>query len=173
MHLDRMIEYFVQNLIARRNSVGMTQKRLAEEMTRRGINWFPQTAARVEQFQRHLKLDEAIEIADILQTPLATMLRDPFNDGGKTMTAGFSGNPHRYVATERLAETPAPKADHVETQLHFGFDALTQATLALAYEQRTANLIALASLCAEFGRRETGEPFAAEAAERLGAGDQS
>lgn len=89
------------------------------------------------------------------------------------MAQGMNGNPHRYVATERLAETPRPQNGNVAEQLHFGFDGLTQATLALAYEQRTANLIELASLCAEFGRRETGEPFAAEAAERLGAGDQS
>ena len=82
-------------------------------------------------------------------------------------------NPHSYAAAERIKEAPSPKTGGAEEQLHFGFDGLTQATLALAYEQRTANLIELASLCAEFGRRETGEPFAAEAAERLGGGDQS
>lgn len=82
-------------------------------------------------------------------------------------------NPHSYAATERINEKPIPKHNSLDEQLHFGFDGLTQATLALAYEQRTANLIELASLCAEFGRREAGEPFAAEAADRLGAGDQS
>lgn len=50
-------------------------------------------------------------------------------------------NPHFLVATERLIEAPAPKRS-LEKQIHFMGDALTQATLALAYEQRTANLIA-------------------------------
>ena len=96
--------------------------------------------------------------------------RTPTIPKGRTVK---NPNPHSYAAAERLAETPVPKRHSTEEQLHFGFDGLTQATLSLAYEQRTANLIELASLCAEFGRRETGDPFAAEAAERLGAGGQS
>lgn len=49
-------------------------------------------------------------------------------------------NPHARVATERLTETPRPRTS-LDGQLHFGFDALTQAVLALADEIRTANLI--------------------------------
>lgn len=43
-----------------------------------------------------------------------------------------------------------------------------EATLALAFEKRTENLIALAALCTANGRKELGEPFVAEAIERLG-----
>lgn len=62
--------------------------------------------------------------------------------------SSMSGNPHA---------SPLPAGD-----------ARTQVTLALAFEQRTANLIALAALHAANGRRELGEPFIAEAVERLG-----
>lgn len=54
----------------------------------------------------------------------------------------MNGNPHYDLATLRLVETPSPKRGS-ETQIHFASDALTQATLALAFEQRTANLVAL------------------------------
>lgn len=43
-----------------------------------------------------------------------------------------------------------------------------EAIMALAFEQRTANLIALATLCSANGRKELGEPFIAEVTERLG-----
>lgn len=55
-------------------------------------------------------------------------------------------NVHAFASARRLAETPQPKTDSVEEQMNFGFDALTQATLALAFEQRTSNLIAWMSL---------------------------
>ena len=55
-------------------------------------------------------------------------------------------NDHSFASAERLSETPRPQAGGVEEQMNFGFDALTQATLALAYEQRTANLVAWMSL---------------------------
>lgn len=43
-----------------------------------------------------------------------------------------------------------------------------EAIMALAFEQRTANLIALAALHTANGSKELGEPFIAEATERLG-----
>lgn len=60
-------------------------------------------------------------------------------------------NDHAFVSAERLSETPRPLTGGVEEQMNFGFDALTQATLALAYEQRTANLIALTNLSLSAG----------------------
>ncbi len=51
------------------------------------------------------------------------------------------GNPHSNIASRRLAETPIPRGIGGEAQVNFGFDALTQATLALAYEQRTQSMI--------------------------------
>lgn len=55
-------------------------------------------------------------------------------------------NVHAFASAQRLTETPQPKTHTAEEQMNFGFDALTQATLALSYEQRTANLIAWMSL---------------------------
>lgn len=54
-------------------------------------------------------------------------------------------NPHLGIATGRLNQAPKPQGN-LETHIHFMGDALTQATLALAYEQRTANLIAAHAL---------------------------
>lgn len=45
---------------------------------------------------------------------------------------------------------------------------ITDATLALAFEQRTRAFIELAALCTANGRKELGEPFIAEAIERIG-----
>lgn len=84
------------------------------------------------------------------------------------MTRDIPGNPHAYVATYRLTETPRPRLRTIAAQIHFGFDALTQAALALAYEKRTENLIALATYSAEVGRRELGDPSIEEVSRRLG-----
>lgn len=54
----------------------------------------------------------------------------------------MNGNPHYSVSTVRLREMPRRGRD----QFGFFADSLTQATLALAYEQRTANLLASCSL---------------------------
>lgn len=64
------------------------------------------------------------------------------------MTLGLPGNPHEEY-----------------TILHH---STADAILALAYEQRTANLIALATYSAEVGRRERGEPLIEEVSRRLG-----
>lgn len=57
------------------------------------------------------------------------------------------GNPHAPIATARLHETPATARD-TAVQVQYMADALTQATLANAYEQRTANLLQLEVLMA-------------------------
>jgi hypothetical protein len=44
---------------------------------------------------------------------------------------------------------------------------LNDSTLALAYEKRTANLIALAACWADYGGAERGEQFLTEAENRL------
>lgn len=54
-------------------------------------------------------------------------------------------NPHFRISAERLFQAPKSQGS-LETQIHFMGDAITQATLALAYEQRTANLIAAHAL---------------------------
>lgn len=43
-----------------------------------------------------------------------------------------------------------------------------EATLALAHEKRTENLIALAALCTANGRKELGQPFIDLVMERIG-----
>lgn len=63
-----------------------------------------------------------------------------------------------------------PYADELKLHQDFG-NTLTptvQATLALAYEQRTANIIAMAAQCTANGRKELGHPFIEKAGERLG-----
>ncbi|TSI11955.1 hypothetical protein [Brevibacterium aurantiacum] len=68
------------------------------------------------------------------------------------------GNPHHYEA-----HMDAPN----------GYYQVAQATLALAFEQRTANIIAMAAQCTANGRKELGHPFIEEAGERLGFGAES
>lgn len=69
------------------------------------------------------------------------------------MILGLPGNPHEEYAINH--------------------DSPVAATLALAYEERTRALIALACYSAEVGRRELGEPFIDEVRKRLGAQEKS
>ncbi|WP_404285232.1 hypothetical protein [Glutamicibacter arilaitensis] len=58
------------------------------------------------------------------------------------MSSLLPGNPFAVMANDALGCTPI----NAEDQLNLNTSAVSNATLALAYEQRTANLIALAQL---------------------------
>jgi len=82
---------------------------------------------------------------------------------------GNSHAQHSEVLTEMIGENWIAHEGMTDaTGIASVIQANTEATLALAHEQRTANLIALATLCSANGRKELGEPFIAEAIERLG-----
>lgn len=63
-----------------------------------------------------------------------------------------------------------PGNPHAENALEH--NSQVQATLALAYEQHTYNLIALARHSAEIGARESAGTFIEEVARRLGAAEE-
>lgn len=90
------------------------------------------------------------------------------------MSNSLPGNPHAAESIEAdiaIGESAiAPEGITDATMIASVIQANTSATIALAHEQRTANLIAFASLAAEFGRREIGDPFVAEAQARLKGG---
>lgn len=66
-----------------------------------------------------------------------------------------------------------PYADAVKLHQDHGnsISPAAQATLALAFEQRTRAFIELAALCTTNGRKELGAPMIDEAMERLGLGE--
>lgn len=81
------------------------------------------------------------------------------------------GNGHAAVSkfrTEGLHEWQEREGETDATCIALALDANTEATLALAFEQRTANLIAMAAQCTANGRKELGHPLIEEAGERLG-----
>lgn len=83
----------------------------------------------------------------------------------------LSGNDHAAVSkfrTEGVHEWQGEEGATDATCIAMAIDANTEATLALAFEQRTANVIAMAAQCTANGRKELGQPFIAEAIERLG-----
>jgi transcriptional regulator with XRE-family HTH domain len=61
---------FAVNLRAVREERGISQVRLAEEMTARGWPWRQQTVTRLETGHRMVRLGEAQAVAEILETPL-------------------------------------------------------------------------------------------------------
>lgn len=63
-------EWFAANLRAVRESKGLSQTWLADEMSGRGWPWRQQTVARIENGQRTVRLGEAKTVADILRVPL-------------------------------------------------------------------------------------------------------
>lgn len=68
---------FARRLVEERQRVGLSQAALAERVTAiigRSID--PSALARAEKHERAIRLDEAVAIADVLQVPLASMLRD-------------------------------------------------------------------------------------------------
>ncbi|MGI5162735.1 hypothetical protein ACQEU3_47015 [Spirillospora sp. CA-253888] len=67
-----MTSDFVQRLTARRTELGIAQRRLAERMVGAGFDWHHSTVARTEHGERHLRLDEAQALAQILAMPLTT-----------------------------------------------------------------------------------------------------
>jgi transcriptional regulator with XRE-family HTH domain len=69
--------YFAQQLHAIRDAWGFTQAQIADEMNRRlgGDSWRQQTVQKIEKGTRQVRLDEAVELAAMLGTDLATMIR--------------------------------------------------------------------------------------------------
>ena len=70
-------ETFARRLVEERQRAGLSQAALAERVTAiigRSID--PSALARAEKHERAIRLDEAAAIADVLQVPLASMLRD-------------------------------------------------------------------------------------------------
>ena len=63
-------ERFAANLRMTREAVGVSQSRLADEMTARGWQWRQQTVTRVETGRRSVRLGEAKAVAEILGTSL-------------------------------------------------------------------------------------------------------
>jgi FtsZ-interacting cell division protein YlmF len=61
---------FAANLRAIRDERGISQGRLADEMTARGWPWHQQTVTRVENGRRMVRLGEAQAVAEILHTSL-------------------------------------------------------------------------------------------------------
>ncbi|WP_125240688.1 hypothetical protein [Brevibacterium aurantiacum] len=81
------------------------------------------------------------------------------------------GNDHAAISkfrTEGLHEWQAEEGATDATCIAVAIDANTEATLALGFEQRTANLIALAEFYGNDGHREHGLPILKEINTRLG-----
>jgi transcriptional regulator with XRE-family HTH domain len=66
---------FAANLREARESRGMSQYALAQEMHNRGWPWRQQTVTRVETGQRMVRLGEATAIAEILRVPLDRLIQ--------------------------------------------------------------------------------------------------
>lgn len=70
-------ETFARRLIEERQRAGLSQAVLAARLTAMiGRSIDPSAVARAEKHERAIRLDEAVAIADVLQVPLASMLRD-------------------------------------------------------------------------------------------------
>lgn len=70
-------ETFARRLIEERQRAGLSQAALAKRLTAMiGRSVDPSAVARAEKHERAIRLDEAVAIADVLQVPLASMLRD-------------------------------------------------------------------------------------------------
>jgi transcriptional regulator with XRE-family HTH domain len=69
-------QYFADHLYAIRTAKGMTQAAVAAEMKRRlgGDKWVQQTVQKIEKGTLRLRLNDAVELASILDTDLATMI---------------------------------------------------------------------------------------------------
>lgn len=72
-------EIFGQNLRAAREARNMSQADLVEELARHGVNLHRQTVHKIEHAGRPLKVDEAVAIAEALESDLDAMLRAPSN----------------------------------------------------------------------------------------------
>lgn len=70
-------ETFARRLTEERQRAGLSQAALAARISDRiGRGIDPSAVARAEKHERAIRLDEAIAIADVLQVPLTSMLRD-------------------------------------------------------------------------------------------------
>lgn len=70
-------ETFARRLNEERQRAGLSQAALATRITDMiGRSIDPSAVARAEKHERAIRLDEAVAIADVLQVPLASMLRD-------------------------------------------------------------------------------------------------
>lgn len=70
-------ETFARRLTVERQRAGLSQAALAARITDRiGRSIDPSAVARAEKHERAVRLDEAVAIADVLQVPLTSLLRD-------------------------------------------------------------------------------------------------
>jgi transcriptional regulator with XRE-family HTH domain len=70
-------ETFARRLNEERQRAGLSHAALATRITAMiGRSIDPSAVARAEKHERAVRLDEAVAIADVLQVPLASMLRD-------------------------------------------------------------------------------------------------
>lgn len=70
-------ETFARRLTEERQRAGLSQAALAARITDLiGRSMDPSAVARAEKHERAIRLDEAVAIADVLQMPLASLLRD-------------------------------------------------------------------------------------------------
>jgi len=70
-----------QRLRGLREELGMTQKQLAERMTRRGFSIRQTTIAKIEAGQRPVRVNEAVALANILAVELGDLVDDPVASG--------------------------------------------------------------------------------------------
>ena len=70
-------ETFARRLTEERQRAGLSQAALAARITDLiGRSMDPSAVARAEKHERAIRLDEAVAIADVLQMPLTSLLRD-------------------------------------------------------------------------------------------------
>lgn len=70
-------ETFGSNMRAMRERKGMSQADLARAMTERGRPWHQQTVAETEAGKRPLRLNETVDLAEILGSVVAAFTWDP------------------------------------------------------------------------------------------------
>lgn len=70
-------EIYGKNLRIAREARGMSQADLVEELSRHGINLHRQTIHKIEHADRPLKLDEAVAIANAMNSDMDWMLHSP------------------------------------------------------------------------------------------------
>ena len=68
-----------------RKSAGLSQAELAQELAERGLPFQQPTILKVEKGTRPLKVDEAVIIAEILNLPVADLIRDARLETGQEL----------------------------------------------------------------------------------------
>jgi len=79
--VDESVRTFARRLRQERERAGMTQTELAKRVAELlGTALDPSALTRVEKFERGVRLEEAVRIAQVLDVPLASLL-DEVDDG--------------------------------------------------------------------------------------------